>query len=366
MPEFLGWLIAVPLAIVSALILLFFIAGSIMSRRIFVGEYYDETHYFKAPDGWPLAVQRYKPKRKMFVEPVVLCHGLGANRFNLDLEEWSLARYLRDRGFEVFVAELRGIGYSAKKSPRARDRFDWGFDDFVDKDIPAIVDKALEVTGADKVFWAGHSMGGMVAYASFSNPDVSKKVAGAVAIASPGNFKHMQKIGRMLPKLKWILGPFPAIHSDIWVRVWIPLAGVVSMPWSGLTYNPKYMDAQTLRKIAAYLISPISRRLILQFGRWAATGEFEYDDRDYYESLDDNDTPFLLLAGKRDYLATPSSVRAAYEKLGSTDKTYFCFGEDDDTCKFGHGDIVLSNKAKEQVYPMVADWLEGRATRAKG
>ncbi|HDH96658.1 MAG TPA: alpha/beta fold hydrolase [Proteobacteria bacterium] len=357
----MGWLLIVALALILAL----FFAGSIIARRTFVGEYFDETHYFNAADGWTLAIHRYKPKRKRFKEPVILCHGLGANRFNFDLEELSLARYLRDRGFDVFIVELRGIGYSAKRSLTAHDRFDWGYDDFAGKDIPAIIDKALEVSGAERALWVGHSMGGMLAYASFSNPEVAKKVAGAVAIASPASFHHMRRLGRMLPKLKWLVELIPAIHVDVIVRFWIPLVGLALPRVLTAVYNPRYMDRGTLRRAAARLLVPISTRLLYQFGQWVYTGEFKSEERDYCGELEKVRLPFLLLAGRNDLLAPPDSVRVAYEKLGSPDKTYFCFGEDDRTCRFGHGDIVLSQKAKEQVYPMVADWLEKRATRTK-
>src|SRR5687768_14358087 len=72
----------------------------------------DELHRVPTPDGASIALARYQPREtRRFVEPVILCHGLGANRYILDLDEkYSLARYLARQGFEAWVLELRGRG----------------------------------------------------------------------------------------------------------------------------------------------------------------------------------------------------------------------------------------------------------------
>src|SRR5689334_4166748 len=72
----------------------------------------DELYRSPTDDGSAIALGRYLPReRRRFQQPVVLCHGLGANRFALDFDErHSLARYLARRGFETWVLELRGRG----------------------------------------------------------------------------------------------------------------------------------------------------------------------------------------------------------------------------------------------------------------
>ena len=53
--------------------------------------------------------------------PVLLVHGIAANRYNLDLtDETSLARHLCARGFDVCLVELRGRGFSLR--PQALQR----------------------------------------------------------------------------------------------------------------------------------------------------------------------------------------------------------------------------------------------------
>ena len=45
----------------------------------------DETGYFRSRDGWRLAVHRYRSREKGAGHPVILCHGLGGNRYSFDL-----------------------------------------------------------------------------------------------------------------------------------------------------------------------------------------------------------------------------------------------------------------------------------------
>src|SRR4051812_38300150 len=55
-------------------------------------------------DGWRLAIAHFRPAQPSARAPVILCHGLGANRWNLCLPgRHSVAGFLRARGFEVFV-----------------------------------------------------------------------------------------------------------------------------------------------------------------------------------------------------------------------------------------------------------------------
>src|SRR5262245_43087892 len=90
-------------------------AAFVAGRWFFVERYPDEIHYAKTGDGWQIAVTRYRPEKPNGREPVLLCHGIGTNRFNLDLtDELSLARALAAAGHDTWLVELRGRGLSTQ------------------------------------------------------------------------------------------------------------------------------------------------------------------------------------------------------------------------------------------------------------
>ena len=46
----------------------------------------DEIIYVTTSDGWRLAVHHYRPEGQQHGAPVILCHGLSANRYVFDLQ----------------------------------------------------------------------------------------------------------------------------------------------------------------------------------------------------------------------------------------------------------------------------------------
>src|SRR3989338_4374606 len=114
--------------------------------------------YVKTDDGWHLAVYRYSHPRSTKT-PIVLLHGLGTNRFDVDFidDRFSLAQYLYRKGYDVWFFECRGAGKSHRPGVLQawKDRFqpNWIVDDIVFTDIPAIVKYVQAVTGRNKLHW---------------------------------------------------------------------------------------------------------------------------------------------------------------------------------------------------------------------
>lgn len=355
----LGWLLA--LGALCAL------HTALWSRRFRVDRRADEVHHARAEDGWVLALHRYRPAVRRYHEPLVLCHGLGANRFNFDLDaRCSLARHLSERGFDVWVLELRGAGQSDRPAWFSGRRWDWDFDVHASRDLPAALGLVRRVTGVRRVFWLGHSMGGMLGYTLLpgAGPD---ELAGLVAVASPG---RLDRSALLRPRwLARLLCVFPAVPFGPLGRFLAPLLGsppaFVARPF----YHPGGIEPRLVRRALVNLNESPCAALVRQFLRWGESASFTTrgGERDYLAELAGARAPVLLLAAHRDLLAPPDSVIPVYEALGSQDRQIRIFGLDaGDDRDFGHGDIVLGRYAAELVYPELTTWLEDRATRLPG
>ncbi len=74
------------------------------------------------------------------------------------------------------------------------------------------------------------------------------------------------------------------------------------------------------------------------------------------------EAPLLVVASTGDRIAPPRSVHAGWRAAGSATRKYVLFGDSrNDPARstvFGHNDLMCSRTALEQVWPLVADWLE--------
>ncbi|CAH0397617.1 unnamed protein product [Chilo suppressalis] len=128
-----------------------------------------ERHYVHTSDGYILQVYRIPHGRAETnriegkKKAVVLFHGLTGSCDNYLImgPKKSLAYYLADVGYDVWLANLRGNFYTSHTKLTRKDPafWDYSFDEHGKYDAPVIIDKILEETGLSRVLYIGHSMG---------------------------------------------------------------------------------------------------------------------------------------------------------------------------------------------------------------
>uniref|UniRef100_A0A915P4L9 Partial AB-hydrolase lipase domain-containing protein n=1 Tax=Meloidogyne floridensis TaxID=298350 RepID=A0A915P4L9_9BILA len=167
-----------------------------------------EIHKVTTKDGYILEMHRI-PFGRNFNEneenlkqkkPVVyLQHGLLASSFDwvANLPNQSLGFILADAGYDVWMGNVRGNVYSSKheKSFLGKDEY-WKFtwDEMALIDLPAMVDKALEISGQSKLFYVGHSQGTLIMFAQLAsdNKEFKNKIIKYFALAPVATIKHMK------------------------------------------------------------------------------------------------------------------------------------------------------------------------------
>lgn len=322
---------------------------------------YTQVHFAETEDGWRIALFRYLPEKRKHPTPVVLCHGLGANRFNFDLgEERSLARYLRNHGFEVWTLDLRGRGLSTRqKKGNGSYRGPSAFDDYVQKDAPAVISHVKRETGSQQVHWVGHSMGGLILYALLQGKQ-ARDIASGVAVASPGSFAPIRKIPLVYTTFR-LLRYLPRVHQSFFAAGLAPLLARSPKTLMSIAVNPNNMEPLMMKRALCHLVSDMTKGEILQFSDWIGNHEFRTLDKGYsYESnFGSIQKPLMLIAGSRDYLCAPESVVATYDRIASERKKLYVLGrENGQEREYGHGDLLVGKRCEEEVFPLILDWLE--------
>ncbi|KAH0701404.1 hypothetical protein KY285_015682 [Solanum tuberosum] len=153
----------------------------------------------KTDDGYILSVQRIPQGRVggggQIRQPVLLQHGVlvdGAT-WLLSPPEQSLAMMLADNGFDVWISNTRGTRYSRRHvtlDARDSEYWNWSWDELIVHDLPSVIDFIFKQTG-QKIHYVGHSMGTLIALASFSEGREIDKVKSAALLSPIAYLSHM-------------------------------------------------------------------------------------------------------------------------------------------------------------------------------
>ena len=289
--------------------------------------------------------------------PVLLIHGFGQNRYAWHLPSRSLANHLACAGYDVYNLDLRGHGRSRHLGAR-RSR---GVEDYVREDLPSAVEEVQAISGGRPVYLVGHSLGGLVSYAAA--PLLGDAVAGIVSIGAPYHFTRgsislrgvsllMQALNRTrlpLGNAGISIGPIGSVMRLMRRFAESPIYPIPLRGWHAGALEPHVLD-EHLR----LAFDHAGMAEMINMFEWAAHKRFGGPNFDYVERFEKLALPLLVVAGANDDLAPPASVRPAYERSLSPDKTYR-------SLPLGHIDLLVGRDAPLLTWPLVSGWLGKRA-----
>ncbi|MCC7440234.1 MAG: alpha/beta fold hydrolase [Bdellovibrionales bacterium] len=341
----------------------FFLAGLGAAWIAFWRAYYAvnrtsrEAIWAETPDGWRVALSRYRPDpgvppRK---HPVILCPGLGANSLSFDLgEDSSLARFLSSRGFDVWVLDLRGHGLADRINPFADRYADWSLDTYVTQDAPVALAAVRAATGAEGVHWVGHSMGGLILYAQLCSG--VQGIRSGLALASSMDSSAHPSWFKQVAKMKWALPFAPVTPLGIVSPLWAPLAARVENPLDEFNMRFENTDHVRYRRVLANVYHGVPSPLLRQLESSLQPGGLRRaDGTPYLDGAAACTVPVMALVGTHDRQAPPDAAKATLERFASAPKRDFQLLEN-----YGHFDLLIGKRAPAEVYPRISDWLESQ------
>ncbi len=351
------------LAAVGVVLLALLLFDLLYKRLYEPGQPADEHHLVETDDGHQVSLWRHRSDTSTDSTPVLLVHGLGTTHRSLSLDdEVGLAQYLADeRGRDVWLLELRGRGESDVPGEP------WSFDDYYEHDVPRAVDYVLQETGSQELDWVGHSMGGMLFYACAGTGGLGHRFRRAVTAGSPIVIQHHGVLGvlsRFGRYFSWLLTSIRRSYLlPFFARLNAAIFPLIPRRVSLFLFDKRNVDTENVRKASTVAVSMMCLVLLDDFSRWITTGEWRSRDGtvDYAAGVSEIDTPTMVIAGENDALVPRPDVETAYYQLGTADedKQLVIAGEEDGfSCDFAHADMMLSEVAKQELYPRIADWLE--------
>lgn len=305
-------------------------------------------------DGWSLDVRHYPGPGPV----AFLVHGMGANHYNFDYrEEVSLAWWLQQRGWDVWVPELRGDPGS--RAPSKRDLRDITFDDYARYDVPAALDAVLAETGAEQVYWVGHSMGGMLLYTTLAQRP--EAVAAGVAISSPADFDTLLKLHKSLRGTGFLMRGRGRIPAAGLAKATVGLGR--ANPLYGRLANRDNLDFPVANGMAKVALTPLPRPVAFQATTWLKSSDLLATDGSKWLPDRGPDVPILVLGGAVDKIVPAANVAAACDVFPECE--YRLMGvEGGFSTDYGHVDPVVGRTAAAEIYPVVEAFLAEHAASA--
>ncbi len=348
--------------------------------------YVKSTYPVETEDGWTLVITRYKPikqdyEQPLFNVPLLLVHGFSQNRLT-----WTAGEFVKNMlffGVDVHILELRGHGRSSRElqfllhqeqnKPLPGDiDYQWSIDSYFLYDVPAAIRAVKEKTGFNKIFYCGHSMGGMLGYcyATVHQEDLY----GLITIGSPAeigrssmllkvgsyifpfsteiidflvgyiNFQKKLKLGikkakkkvtetfgvtaKLIPQKKEVSEELIEFNNIPIDEIFKELADFVRKHESLFRFIPDYLpklwnpdkvDIEDLLYLLEKGAEKEPRKVVDQFTRWIRRNEFkiyttDYDCRANFKNIK---IPIAIIFGDEDLFANIKSTKKIYRSVNS-------------------------------------------------
>lgn len=292
--------------------------------------------------------------------PVLLVHGISSNARYWDLDPaHSLADWLEDRDHDVWRLDLRGHGAARVSGDGEPQRHGWTIDDYGRHDVATAVAWILGQTGAPAVDFVGHSLGGMVG-AIYATSGGGEHLANLVVLGSPAAFDAEDPLHTTAALaltggglgLLWFDTPFFAELDADWGDRLPVRAG------RHLT-NPENVLPATMDRVLREGTSSVSREEMAHLGRMLRHERFESADGtvDYAAALGKVRVPTLAIGGAADRVVPAPRVEAFAAAMGGPRRYVLAGRTSGMAADYGHLDFVLGERAREEIYPLIADWL---------
>ena len=276
-----------------------------------------QTHYISNTGGTNICLYKY-PSTSDPSEPVILAHGLFSNEKSCR----GLAQHLSTFGFDCWVYDSQGHGSS--DSPHTEPNFE----SMCLQDTTAVLDFIGSYYPEKKLFWVGHSAGGLAILMYLCRfPQKQDMLKGIVTLASQSTDTGLIRQNRI------------ALHIATWVTL---LLGFV--PGKLLKLGPENEFGGVMR----------------QWFKWSLTGRWLGNDLfDYEATLSNLTVPCMMLAAKADHFIAPTSgCRRLYEGYYGPNKTFLICGKASGFIEdYTHSRIVSSRSAAKDIWPLISAWL---------
>ncbi|CAA3003726.1 triacylglycerol lipase 1-like isoform X2 [Olea europaea var. sylvestris] len=315
-------------------------------------------HNAQTKDGFVLGLQRVSSSsgilRRQMGPPVLLIHGLfmAGDAWFLDTPNQSLGFILANRGFDVWVGNVRGTRWChghISLSEKDKKFWDWSWQEYALYDLQEMIRYVYTVTNS-RVFVIGYSQGTIISLAAFTEPDTVQMV-GAAALLCPITYLNHMTARLPLRLVKMHL-------TQVLLAV-----GIHELNFKS-DWGTRIMEMMCDRHVdCGDLLSSIT---VIRKGTFAKYDYGFWKNLKHYGQLKPpkfdlsqipSSLPLWMGYGGNDALADVTDLQHTLKELQS--KPDLLYLEN-----YGHLDFLLSTRAKEDVYDKMLAFFDSLGTHS--
>lgn len=312
-------------------------------------------HVVSNGEGYDLAIaQAYDPLKLVPGRaPVLIVPGYGMSSFIFSFHPSgpSFERFLADAGFEVWRADLRGQGASARQGGSDV----YGLADLARADVGAAIGAALDrtVTRSDRVDVIGCSLGGTIAllYAALARePRIGKRVA----MGTPVRWIKVHPMVRAAFFSPWLAGVVPVRGTRALAQVLLPQVARLAPGMLRVYLNPDIVDLGAAREMTRTVEDP-NRHVNREIARWIKERDLVAGGTNLSEAIRRMPEPLLVVIANGDGIVPRETAEFVLSASTAKIATRLDVGTAD--LRMAHADMFVSNHAQERVFRPIARWL---------
>jgi len=350
-----------------------------------------EVHTTTTWDGYELILHRIGNYQSPFGKSaVLLVHGLtdASAGFCLNGQGKSLPFLLVDAGYDVFLGNNRGNGYSMNNidcGPDDDDFWDFSWDEMALIDFPQMINYVCETTLNEQISYVGHSQGTIQAFAGLiSNSSIALKLNVFIALApvayvgritvaawkALADLSVFQILSLGLQEFSIPEASHTVLSAICEVSSLTNLLRNACLFGSEVLYGQdSYFNSSRSGFYIGYEPFPTSVKNMEHWTQGINNGlfqKFDYGSNGnmaiygqstppaYSFARYPTNLPTILVTGGIDGLADPADVQQLKSELDSSNVNFIEIHNDD----YGHLDPLLGYQAQVSLYPQIIGYID--------
>lgn len=286
--------------------------------------------------------------------PILIIYALINKYYILDLTPgMSLIEHLLNQGFDIFLLDWGEFGWEDRNL---------NFGNLVNDYVDRAVHKVIQITGRDEITMLGYCMGGTMTgmYAGLKPRPLIRNI---VLLSAPIDFQNagisstwLRAPGFDADRVADTYQLIPKDFIDAGVKMLRPVNNFVATYtrlWKTIDEDAPVTAWKALNKwVNDNMNFPgeAYREWIKGLYQENRLVENKFVIQGQKVNLNLIQSNLLVMAGQKDHLVLTNQAQAILDYASSQDKTYQEF-------PVGHGGLVFGNYAKQNVYPVIAQWL---------